>query len=499
MANTVILGAGIIGTATAYHLARHQPPPAAGGGSIHLVEAAPELFASASGYAGGFLARDWFGPDAAPLGALSFDEHRRLAAEHGGAARWGYAASTAVGLALAAEEEGTRKGRKKRTEMEKEKKKEEKEREGGRRRRNVDVDVWCREDVSRAEAAAAAAAVAEAGEEEQEDARQVDLGAAAPAWLRMEDGDEVDVIAEEGTTAQVDPLQLCRFLLQECVAAGVRLHQPATAVAATTDVRGELASVRIATIDTDTDIDGTTGTTGTETDVPCTRLVVAAGAWSPDAFAQLFPDAKIRLPLGSLAGHSLVLRSPRWAGSRSDNSSSGGGGVNCCHAVFASGAADARPGFSPEVFSRADGVIYVAGLNSAALPLPRRATDATTTTGGIDPEAAARLRHTARRVLGRRRAGEDEDEDEDDLEVVREGLCFRPVHTSRGTPVLDRIPDRLLGDGITTRPGAEGGVFLAAGHGPWGISMSLGTGKVMAEMIQGRPLSADVSGLALGA
>lgn len=52
---TVILGAGIIGLSTAYYLA-HAPDvdPT----SIHIVESAEELFCSASGLAGGFLAED---------------------------------------------------------------------------------------------------------------------------------------------------------------------------------------------------------------------------------------------------------------------------------------------------------------------------------------------------------------------------------------------------------------------------------------------------------
>lgn len=53
--STVIVGAGIIGCATAYYLSHsgHTKPD-----TIHLVEASPELFASASGKAGGFLAAD---------------------------------------------------------------------------------------------------------------------------------------------------------------------------------------------------------------------------------------------------------------------------------------------------------------------------------------------------------------------------------------------------------------------------------------------------------
>ena len=53
--STVILGAGIIGLSTAYYLclAGNTRPD-----TIHLVEAADEMFASASGRAAGFLAKD---------------------------------------------------------------------------------------------------------------------------------------------------------------------------------------------------------------------------------------------------------------------------------------------------------------------------------------------------------------------------------------------------------------------------------------------------------
>lgn len=92
--NTVIIGAGIIGTSTAYYLSQTSPPS-----SIHLVETTPRLFSSASGYAAGFLAADWFGPATASLGALSFKLHKELAEEHDGPSRWGYSRSTGTSMA----------------------------------------------------------------------------------------------------------------------------------------------------------------------------------------------------------------------------------------------------------------------------------------------------------------------------------------------------------------------------------------------------------------
>jgi glycine/D-amino acid oxidase-like deaminating enzyme len=256
-----------------------------------------------------------------------------------------------------------------------------------------------------------------------------------------------------------DPLRLSQFLLSQCLERGVQLHNPAKAISVSKDMRDDLSSVRIASTDSSHEID-----------IPCTHLVIAAGAWSPKVFRTLFPDAKIELPISSLAGHSLVVRSPRWT---SEHEKRG------CHAVFTTDEA----GYSPEIFSRMGGEIYVAGLNSTSIPLPALATESK-----IDDSAVKQLLATSKRLLSV--------SSNVDLEILRKGLCFRPV-TNKGTPILARIPDKVLGGGMSTRGGGSGGVYLTAGHGPWGISMGLGTGKVMAEMVFGLETSADVKGLGL--
>ena len=147
------------------------------------------------------------------------------------------------------------------------------------------------------------------------------------------------------------------------------------------------------------------------------------------------------------------------------------------------------------MFSRLGGEIYIAGINDAGMPLPELATEAK-----IRDEDVQRLRKEGQKLLGKEVDGKVED-----LEVVRTGLCFRPV-TDRGTPILGRIAgERLGGGGRSVGVGGrkitggddDYGVWIAAGHGPWGISLSLGTGLVIAEMMQGKKTSADVRGLAL--
>lgn len=150
--STVIIGAGIIGVSTAYYLSRSDPSNA---DQIHLVEASPDLFASASGFAGGFLAEDWFSPSLSNLGKLSFRLHKELAEAHKGHELWGYSQSTGTSLAEDIVESNNGSG----------------------------AD-WLRDGASRAEAA-----------------KNTDpSGSHAPQWLKSKG--ELDVLSNGETTAQ---------------------------------------------------------------------------------------------------------------------------------------------------------------------------------------------------------------------------------------------------------------------------------------------------------
>ncbi len=91
----------------------------------------------------------------------------------------------------------------------------------------------------------------------------------------------------------------------------------------------------------------------------------------------------------------------------------------------------------------------------------------------IDAKSIAVLKKTARKLLG------------EDFEVVREGVCWRPV-ARRGVPIIAELSD-----------GGEEGVIVCAGHGPWGISNSLGSGHCVARMVEGKDVERFVGRLGL--
>lgn len=527
---TVIIGAGIIGTSTAYYLSESSTSPS----NIHLVEASPQLFASASGYAAGFLARDWFSPTLSALGALSFDLHKQLAYANNGQEKWGYSRSTAFSLEETIGERG---------------------------------EDWLSEGVSRVRAANMSRPVNGDGDGDR------------PAWLT--DHGKLEVISTGETTAQVyvsrlymnlescpsqitcnsrdtyvvlipdpplsllqithklswihsDPLRLCQFLISTCLARGVQLHQPAQAISVSRDPSGALSSIRIRNSDS---------SNPQELEIPCRHLVLAAGAWTPKVFSTLFPESKVKIPVTSLAGHSLLLRSPHWPPSDGNGATSASSllagdfplqrtanenvpeqksanGDNPSqitpngnpspktiesgdeptphqtnqpqshhsrhhtfppgfflpspppttvptpaptstptHALFTT---DPHP-YSPELFSRHPHHIYLAGLNSTSYPLPTLPTLRT-----LDPASITILKATAKRLLG------------DAVKVEREAVCWRPV-TARGVPVVAAVEE----------------VMVAAGHGAWGISLGVGTGWVVGQMVGGRDVRGLVGGLGL--
>ncbi|KAJ5407074.1 hypothetical protein N7465_008358 [Penicillium sp. CMV-2018d] len=397
--STVILGGGIIGASIGYYLSANQPE-----GEIHIVEQSPELFTAASGYAAGFIARDWFEPSLAPLGAMSFDLHHELAAAQGGDKKWGFMKGTAFNLDTVAQ----------------------------RKRGGPRGDDWLRTGTSRAETAAGS-----------KDITPVDF----PEWLTMQKEGILEKISE-GETATV----------------------------VVKDEYGTITGIKIVSLDSKK-----------ESIIPCTNLVLSTGPWTSQVLRDLFPSSQVSLDISPLAGYSLVVRSPRYTMEHEKN-------VYCgsSHAVFTTHPPSC--GFSPEIFLREGGEIYIAGLNNPTMKLPSCAGD---TSQLFDPSEMQKLKDVAVRLMGDlpkdTKEATDKTANTDDLEIIREGLCFRPVGDT-GVPTIGRVGDHSLG-GVKASP--KGGVFIATGHGAWGISLSLGTGRVVSEMTKKQKLSVDVSGLAV--
>ena len=291
---------------------------------------------------------------------------------------------------------------------------------------------------------------------------------------------------------------MCEFLLEQCLAAGVVLHHPARATNFVQDDRDLDGLTRLQIEYPTQQQSGSLEGRLKAVDILCESVVIAAGCWTPQLYTTLFPNAS-RIPRTThLAGYSVTLKTKQWPrtvvlsdsepdsgemqnpatlGSNTpslvDHSTSPGEATSPCHAVFTD-----TTGFAPEIFSRANGDIWLGGLNPPHTTLPKLPNETY-----VDPGEVDRLLTVGRALCG------------EDIEVTSQALCFRPV-SATGRPIIARMHEADLGDGLKPMGlDGQGGVFVATGHGPWGIALSLGTGQVVAEMVLGRETSADVEQL----
>ncbi|KAK9474447.1 FAD dependent oxidoreductase [Dipodascopsis tothii] len=436
---TLIVGGGIIGLSTAYYLSETQ--------DVVVVDTAPELFRCASGRSGGYMSRLWYGPEVAPLGKLSFRLHAEAAAAHDGAAAWGYRRTTAWSIKSA--------GRRPETEYAEE---------------------------------------------------RLPKDGAMPPWV-FGDPAESYVLDGEDDCAQVNPRLLCEHLYRTCVARGVRIIHPCVveSVAGTKAVRS--ATLRHLV-------------TGAAETVSIGAVVFATGAWTADAFKRALPAASYTPPVSALAGFALVLSSPRvpyvgtdapvdpdahpstdvayYLDAPAPSAEPQASAIDVTQALFVRPAAGES--WSPEIFLRANGEIFYAGLNEASYEPPVIARPAPAYTK--DPLASSRQSATFASALaamteaaiiapGRNKFDAVLESARNllgpDVSVLRRSVCVRPV-TPSGDPIIGLVPPE--------RAAGLANVYVCAGHGPWGISLSLGTGRVMADIVTGQPVSADVSALA---
>jgi glycine/D-amino acid oxidase-like deaminating enzyme len=208
---------------------------------------------------------------------------------------------------------------------------------------------------------------------------------ALPEWLAPE-AIANQRIGTTATTAQVDPAQFTRGMLDAAIERGARLR-----AGCVTGLARSADGSRVSGVFVDGEL------------IEGDAVVIAMGPWSALA-SEWLP-----LPMVyGLKGHSVILRNPMPISP---------------HALFveceaADGAVD-----TPEVFPRPDGTVYVCGLSSAA-PLPPDPAEITSD-AGAQRQLKAMIRTFAPALA--------------DAPVVAAQACYRPV-TRDGLPLIGRVP-----------------------------------------------------------
>ncbi|KAK0615997.1 FAD dependent oxidoreductase [Bombardia bombarda] len=449
--NIVIVGGGIIGCTTAYFLTRHPKFDP----SLHRITLleATAIASGASGKAGGLLAL-WAHP--ACLVPLSYRLHRELAAEHGGAERWGYRQVGCGDLGAVVTDPASIKSK------------------------------------VAAAAVTSTAAVATDGKLEQkqqngdhdedddkaweklpkQDAKASDLlqDSPLPAELDWIDGSLVrwyKQMGEDGSgygsteTSQVHPFHFTTAIAALAREKGVdvrigakvtRINHSKTAVTSVEyedrgeDLSSSSSEAKHVVIDDVTDV------------------VVTAGPWT----GRLLPRSKIE----GLRAHSVVFEADVSPFAVFTNIQLPTSYVPE-HRASKGQKRKHRGNVDPEIYARPFGEVYACGEPDTTTPLPETADlvqcdtdqcdDLVAYIGTVSPQLAA-------------------------APVKARQSCYLPRHMRFGKEY-----DPLIGQ--TGVPG----LWVAAGHTCWGIQNGPGTGCLMAEMLlDGRASSADVERLEPG-
>lgn len=444
----VIIGGGVVGLAIAYYASLSDPSR-----RIIIVDSEKSLFLSASGFSGGFIVRDWFSSSVLPLADLSFRLHQELAESHDGRNQWGYTPS--IGYSLVMDQQGP----------------------DGDGTKKVRGEDWLLHGTSRADVARKYVSSANSTSNQQDVISQPQRRDpllrpdGSPTWANIPTGGVLEKISSPSGCAQVVPRQLCEWLLQSCRNRGVQVSLGTKPVAlARRSSDGEI----IGLLAQKKQGGGGVGRGVEEVILRCKDVVIAGGCWTPRIFETLV-GKQMATGIRPLPGYSVVVRSPRYSRPILEADALGRS-VETSHSIFCPPTVDWN--YSPEAMARQtrDGKpeIYVAGLNNEEHRLPELAGQSKDL---MDRALMDDLRRTAVKLVGR--GGQDDTSpqgESSDLEIVREALCFRPV-SENGLPIISRV------DGINTNEG--GGLYVASGHGPWGITLSLATGLVVSEVLRG--------------
>ena len=264
-----------------------------------------------------------------------------------------------------------------------------------------------------------------------------------------------------GTTAQVTPLALVEHLVQ------------AAKENSSTSSNGTTVDVLLSTRAERVEVDEKSGhisalvvkeaATKEERRIPVDDVVIAAGPWTGKLIKSLLPKEVSPTPsffrnasriTGSRA-HSIVVKSPK---------------PTTSHCLFTDMHYGVRKAGGPELYARADGTVYACG-GSDNVPLPPSASQVI-----HDPEQTAKLIEQVKHLSPSHLSTTSTTSG---ATITKEQACYLPV-SPRGPTIAQ---DRNLG------------LYVAAGHSCWGITLGPGTGKVISEMVLGQPLSADISAL----
>jgi len=213
----------------------------------------------------------------------------------------------------------------------------------------------------------------------------------------------------------------------------------------------------------------------------CDDLVFAAGTRTPQLVRDLFPGFSRNFHETDNSGNWIIVKSTTTFPNQTRAEVILDDVVN--HQLEFVGREDQATG---------DFVIWVCGLNNEGSKLGKIDDEAEP-----DEDAISLLRKYAHQFLWNGECAQ-----EDSLEVLEKGRTHRPT-IDRELPILASLTrGDLCGPRISKQQSlygqgdyAKSGVWVCTGHGRYGITLGLGSGKLMSQLILGEKPDLDVAAL----
>ena len=289
---------------------------------------------------------------------------------------------------------------------------------------------------------------------------------ALPDWFQKNPTWDIDENVLGHRNAMVNPTGVGEWLTAQCLKLGVEIHTGSKVVDAALSSGKSVQAVACLTKDSKT------------ISITCDKLLIACGPWTPTVYKTLFPSSPIDLQPTTNAGDWIVCKSP----------------CPMVRTTVAYVSLAALMGEKLEFAARNDGTIWVCGRRNFTASLPPQGLNAKP-----DDNLIEELLDHARKWLASECSCVDKHSDE--LQLVDKGRAFRPA-TKSGLPVMSQVVvSDLTSDTITATQGSteepSSGVFICWGHGSYGLTLGMGTGKVMSQLMRGEKPDLDLSPFSL--
>ncbi|KAF5649006.1 FAD dependent oxidoreductase superfamily [Fusarium sp. NRRL 52700] len=275
-----------------------------------------------------------------------------------------------------------------------------------------------------------------------------------PNWMKTEACWDVDNLVLGNRTATVNPKGLGKWLTQQCLARDVQIMTNSEVLGVQLSTSNDIKSISLRN-------------SGQQiTTFACKQLLLACGPWTPTVYEQLFPSAPVHLQWTTNAGDWIIFENP------------------CLTTPDSTAFFSFEPliGEKLEFAGRNDGTIWTCGRRNfdATLPPPGQSDEPDE---GFIQEISGYARKWLKSQLNY------QEEHCNDVQILEKGRAFRPA-TSSGLPVMSSL---MASDLVTSIPSLPTGIFVCWGHGSWGLTLGMGSGRVMSQLMRGEKPDIDLS------